>query len=181
MAAIKKQPAKKKSSAKVVKPAAKAAKTAKPLDAVSVLKAAILKVLDDRQAADVVAVDLRGKSCMADWAIIASGRSSRHVAAMAECLAEELKAISPCRIATEGLPQGDWALVDMGDVIVHLFRPEVRLYYDLESMWKSRPSDAPATAAKAKASSKKTAAKKPAIKKAPAKKAATPKKTARRK
>ncbi len=83
----------------------------------------------------MVVVDLAGRSSMADYLIIASGRSSRHVGAMAENLRERLKAAGVHDIGVEGMPLCDWVLIDGGDIIVHLFRPEVRAFYNLEKMW----------------------------------------------
>ena len=99
------------------------------------LLALVLKQLDDDQAQDVVAIDLAGKSSIADHMVIASGRSTRQVAAMAQKLAEEVKTqgYGPARL--EGLPAADWVLIDAGDVVVHIFRPEVRSFYNLERMW----------------------------------------------
>ncbi|HEV2563190.1 MAG TPA: ribosome silencing factor [Rhizomicrobium sp.] len=95
----------------------------------------ILKSLDDDKAEEIVTIDLGGRSSLADAIIIANGRSSRHVASIAEHLARRLKEAGYGTRPVDGLPQGDWALVDAGDVIVHIFRPEVRNYYDLEGMW----------------------------------------------
>jgi ribosome-associated protein len=94
----------------------------------------VLKTLDRDKAEDVIAIDLSRKSPMADYMVIASGRSNRHVAAIAEHLADELKKEGISGRA-EGLPAGDWVLVDAMDVIVHVFRPEVRAFYNLEKMW----------------------------------------------
>ncbi len=109
------------------------------------LHALVLQSLDDDQAQEVVTIPLAGKSSMADHMVIASGRSTRQVAAMAQKLAERVKkgGFGHCRI--EGLPAADWVLIDAGDVIVHLFRPEVRAFYNLERMWTFN-SDAPAVA-----------------------------------
>ncbi|QQN75445.1 ribosome silencing factor [Croceicoccus sp. YJ47] len=95
----------------------------------------VLQSLDDDQAQETVTIPLEGKSSIADHMVIASGRSSRQVAAMAQKLSERVKqgGFGPVRI--EGLPAADWVLVDAGDVIVHLFRPEVRTFYNLERMW----------------------------------------------
>jgi ribosome-associated protein len=82
-----------------------------------------------------VTIDLEGRSSLCDAIVVASGRSQRHVASTAEHLARRLKEAGYGTARVEGLPQGDWVLVDAGDVIVHLFRPEVRAYYDLEGMW----------------------------------------------
>ncbi|MGZ0187928.1 MAG: ribosome silencing factor [Alphaproteobacteria bacterium] len=95
----------------------------------------IVEKLDDDKAEDIVTIDMAGKSSMCDFMVIASGRSQRQVSAMAEHLAQMLKPQMPSTPTIEGLPQGDWVLVDAGDVIVHLFRPEVRTFYRLESMW----------------------------------------------
>lgn len=98
--------------------------------------------LEDDKAEDVLIVDLRGKSPMADYMVIASGRSARHVAAMCEKLMDRMKETFGERPRSEGVEHGDWALIDAGDVIAHVFRPEVREFYALEKMW------APAEAAK---------------------------------
>ena len=95
----------------------------------------VLRQLDDDQAQDVVSIPLAGKSSMADHMVIASGRSTRQVAAMAQKLAETVKQNGFGPVKIEGLPQADWVLIDAGDVVVHLFRPEVRSFYNLERMW----------------------------------------------
>ena len=95
----------------------------------------VLASLDDDKAEDVVQIDLRGKSSIADYMVIASGRSSRQVASIAEKLVERLKDSHKMSCKTEGKGTGDWVLIDAGDVIVHLFRPEVREFYQLEKMW----------------------------------------------
>jgi len=102
----------------------------------------ILASLDDSKAEEVVTVDLAGKTSIADHMVIASGRSSRQVAAMTEHLADALA--GRFRIAIEGKAQGDWVLIDAGDVIVHLFRPEIRAHYNLEKMWGAAFPDAEA-------------------------------------
>jgi ribosome-associated protein len=94
-----------------------------------------LTSLDDNKAENIVTIDLEGRSALCDAAVIASGRSSRHVSAMADHLARKLKECGYGTRPISGQAQGDWVLVDAGDVIVHLFRPEVRDYYDLEGMW----------------------------------------------
>lgn len=88
----------------------------------------------------MVTIDLRGRSAMADHMVIASGRSARQVAAIAEKLAERFKEATGRRARIEGKDTGDWVLIDTDDVVVHVFRPEVREYYQLEKMW--LPSDA---------------------------------------
>ncbi len=95
----------------------------------------ILESLDDDQAVETVSIPLEGKSSIADFMVIASGRSTRQVASMATKLAEKIKAEFGLITRIEGLPTADWVLIDAGDVIVHLFRPEVRSFYNLERMW----------------------------------------------
>ena len=104
--------------------------------------AVVLKQLDDDQAQDVVTIPLEGKSSIADFMVIASGRSSRQVAAMSEKLTEKIKRDLGVISKVEGKSAGDWVLIDAGDVIIHLFRPEVRDFYQLEKMWVS-PGEAP--------------------------------------
>jgi ribosome-associated protein len=99
------------------------------------LLARITASLEDDKAEDVVQIDLRGKSTIADYMVIASGRSSRQVASMSENLAQRLKEAFRLSAKIEGKNAGDWVLIDTGDVIVHLFRPEVREFYQLEKMW----------------------------------------------
>ncbi|MDQ2101444.1 ribosome silencing factor [Azospirillum isscasi] len=99
------------------------------------LKALVEKSLDDDQAEDVVVIDLAGKTSIADYMIVASGRNTRHIAAMAVKLADRLKQAGLRGVEVEGLGQCDWVLVDAGDVIIHLFRPEVRTFYNIEKMW----------------------------------------------
>ena len=99
------------------------------------LHALVLQSLDDDQAQEVVSIPLEGKSSIADHMVIASGRSTRQVAAMAQKLAERIKAAGFGSARIEGLPAADWVLIDAGDVVVHLFRPEVRSFYNLERMW----------------------------------------------
>lgn len=112
-------------------------------DAVSVLTqpsseallARILSSLDDDKAEEVVQIDLRGKSSIGDYMVVASGRSTRQVSAMAEKLVDRLKQEFGRLSRVEGKDAGDWVLIDTGDVIVHIFRPEVREFYQLEKMW----------------------------------------------
>ncbi|MFM6853622.1 MAG: ribosome silencing factor [Sphingopyxis sp.] len=106
------------------------------------LHALIMHQLDEDQAAEVVSIPLKGISSIADHMVIASGRSSRHVAAMAEKIASRIKQEGLGLPRTEGLPTADWVLIDAGDVIVHLFRPEVRSFYNLERMWGADPDAA---------------------------------------
>lgn len=91
--------------------------------------------LDDDKAEDIVIIDLDGKSTIADYMIVASGRSSRQVGSMADHLSERLKKAGLGPVKIEGRVNGDWVLLDAGDVIVHLFRPEVRAFYNIEKMW----------------------------------------------
>jgi ribosome-associated protein len=95
---------------------------------------AALTILDDRKGEDIVAVDLRGKSPLADYAVIATGRSGRQLAAMADYVGAAFAKLGVRRIRVEGAQQGDWVLLDAGDVIVHLFRPEVRNFYNLDAI-----------------------------------------------
>lgn len=99
------------------------------------LLAAVLASLDDDKAEDVVQIDLRGRSDVADYMVICSGRSSRQVAAISEKLVDRLKQEFKRSSKMEGKETGDWVLIDTGDVIVHVFRPEVREFYQLEKMW----------------------------------------------
>lgn len=99
-------------------------------------------MLDDDKAEDVISVDLRGKSSVTDVMIIASGRSQRHVGAIADHVMRAIKDAGLGRARVEGLPACDWVLLDAGDVVVHLFRPEVRSFYDLEKMWSVEPPSA---------------------------------------
>ena len=129
-----KKPAAKKVVAKKPAPTKAAAPAKKPAPQSDLLKR-ILTSLDDDKAENIITIDLEGRSALCDAAVIASGRSSRHVSAMAEHLARRLKEGGYGTRPVNGQAQGDWVLVDAGDVIVHLFRPEVRDYYDLEGMW----------------------------------------------
>ena len=95
----------------------------------------VLSSLDDDQAVDTISIPLAGKSSIADHMVIASGRSTRQVASMAQKLAERIKAETGRGPRIEGLPTADWVLIDAGDVIIHLFRPEVRTFYNLGRMW----------------------------------------------
>ena len=99
----------------------------------------ITSSLEDDKADDIVVIDLHGKTSIADSMVIASGRSTRQVGAMAEHLAQRLKGAGASRVSVEGMPQCDWVLIDGGDVIVHLFRPEIRSFYNLEKMWGIEP------------------------------------------
>jgi nicotinate-nucleotide adenylyltransferase len=111
------------------------------------LKDLTVRSIDDDKGEDIVVVDLKGKSAIADFIVIASGRSARQVAAMADHLVEKLQPRLSYRMGIEGLPQGDWVLIDCGDVVVHLFRPEVRDFYAIEKMWGLEPPRLTAAAA----------------------------------
>ena len=95
--------------------------------------------LDEDKAQDIVLIDLKDKSSVADWLIVASGRSHRHVGALADHLLRMLKDAGHGKARIEGLPNCDWVLIDAGDVVVHLFRPEVRAFYNLEKIWSVAP------------------------------------------
>ena len=114
---------------------APAPETAGDHEKVEALHALVLRSLDDDQAVDVVTIPLHGKSSIADHMVIASGRSTRQVASMAQKLTERIKQELGRNVRIEGLPVADWVLLDADDVIVHLFRPEVRSFYNLERMW----------------------------------------------
>ena len=100
----------------------------------------VLSSLEKDKAEDIVHIDLRGKTAIGDFMVICSGRSTRQVAAISEKLAERVKADHGRPVRMEGKETGDWVLIDTGDVIVHVFRPEVRAFYQLEKMW--MPTDA---------------------------------------
>jgi ribosome-associated protein len=99
----------------------------------------ILSRLDDMKAEETVTIDLRGKSAFSDYMIVTTGRANRHVGAIAENVAKGLKETGIKSIHIEGLPNCDWVLIDSGDVIVHVFRPEVREFYNLERLWTQGP------------------------------------------
>ena len=107
----------------------------------------VLRSLDDDKAVEIVSIPLQGKSNIADYMVIASGRSTRQVASMAQKLGERIKRELGRSVRVEGLPVADWVLIDADDVIIHLFRPEVRSFYNLERMWAFEDS-APAAASR---------------------------------
>lgn len=117
---------------------------------VEALHALILKALEDGQAEEVVSIPLAGKSAIADHMVIASGRSTRQVAALAQRIEAEAKQKLKLNVRVEGLASADWVLIDAKDVIVHLFRPEVRQFYGLEKMWAFDADGAPVRALAAK-------------------------------
>lgn len=110
------------------------------LEDIRAVAEALAKALEDDKAEDLLFIDLDGKSSLADFMIIASGRSGRHVAALADHIAHTVKKLTGRPANVEGMPNADWVLIDTGDVIVHLFRPEVREFYNLEKIWASDTS-----------------------------------------
>lgn len=116
----------------------KAARPPAPGDIQAIVRAC----LDDMKAQEIVEIDLVGKTALADTMLIASGNSQRHVGSIADRIVEKLKEHGFGRVRVEGMPSCDWVLIDAGDVIVHVFRPEVRSFYNLEKMWGAdRPVD----------------------------------------
>jgi ribosome-associated protein len=112
---------------------------------------AILTTLEDSKAEDIVSIDIAGKSALADYMVVATGRSQRHVSSIAEHISRDLTEAGGRVARVEGVPHCDWVLLDAGDVIVHIFRPEVRSFYNLEKMWSAEepqstasPTSAPA-------------------------------------
>jgi ribosome-associated protein len=116
------------------------ARTGADVDALTQL---ILTSLDDDKAEDILAIDIRGKSSFADMLVVASGRSARHVGALADHLTRKLKEAGVKDVRIEGVPQCDWVLVDSGDIVIHLFRPEVRSFYNIEKIWAASPGPTP--------------------------------------
>ena len=102
----------------------------------------ILARLDEDQALNTIQIDLQNKSTIADYMVVTSGRSNRHVNAIADHVIESLHKSGSPRVRVEGLPNCDWVLIDAGDVILHIFRPEVRAFYNLEKMWARAPAQA---------------------------------------
>jgi ribosome-associated protein len=119
------------------KPRGKKAEAPKPVGALDV----ILAQLDDAKAQQVVTIPLDDKSAVADAMVVASGTSNRHVGAIADQLVQKLKEKGYRDLRIEGMPQCDWVLVDAGDVVVHIFRPEVRSFYNLEKLWSAHAPD----------------------------------------
>ena len=97
----------------------------------------VLASLEDSKAENIVSIDIQGKSVLGDYMVVASGRSHRHVAAVADQLLKTLKDAGLGQARVEGLAGADWVLIDSGDVIVHVFRPEIREFYNLEKMWQA--------------------------------------------
>lgn len=143
----KKSAGKPKTAAKL-KTAKKAPEKSKPAIPAAVIKLhqLILKSLDDDKAEEIVSIDLAGKSSIADFMVIASGRSSRQVAAIAEHLVDRITKETGKKVRAEGKAVGDWVLIDTGDIVVHIFRPDVRSFYNLEKMWGGAAIPEPAAA-----------------------------------
>lgn len=118
-------------------------KTSFPKPTLAKLERIILSSLDTQKAEDIVSIDLAGKADFADRMVIASGTSARHVASLADKVSEALKKAGYQHIPVEGKENCDWVLVDAGDIIVHLFKPEIRSYYNLEKMWSVALPDYP--------------------------------------
>ncbi len=147
--ASKKKSAKKPSAKKLAKksskqPAKKSAAKASHKSPAAAVKHPVLKLilnrLDEDQAANTIQINLANKSTIADWMVVTSGRSNRHVSAIADHVIESLHKSGVSRVRVEGMPNCDWVLIDAGDVIVHIFRPEVRAFYNLEKMWAREPA-----------------------------------------
>ncbi|MDX2274141.1 MAG: ribosome silencing factor [Hyphomonadaceae bacterium] len=113
---------------------AREARIKSDIDAEAISRA-VLSSLEDDKAEDILAIDIRGKSSFADMLVVASGRSARHVGALADHLTRKLKEAGVKDVRIEGMPTCDWVLVDAGDVVIHLFRPEVRTFYNIEKIW----------------------------------------------
>jgi ribosome-associated protein len=127
---------------KLASPKAKGAAAAVRDSAAETLKL-VLARLEDMKAEDTVTIDLRGKSAFSDYMVVTTGRSNRHVGAVAENVAKGLKESGQKKLHVEGLTNCDWVLIDTGEVILHVFRPEVREFYNLERLWTQSPSDEP--------------------------------------
>lgn len=123
------------------KPRGRKGESAKPLTSLST----ILAQLEDAKAEQIVTITLDDKTALADTMVVATGRSNRHVGAIADQIVQKLKANGYGDLRIEGMPQCDWVLVDAGDVVVHIFRPEVRSFYNLEKLWSSHVPDEQAT------------------------------------
>ena len=108
------------------------------------MKDLVVNSLEDDKAQAITVIDLAGKSTLADFMVIASGTSARHLSAISDHLVERLKAADAPKALVDGKDQGDWVLIDAGDVIVHLFRPEVREFYNLEKLWNAGTTSSPA-------------------------------------
>jgi ribosome-associated protein len=127
--------------AKKVASSPKAKKPAAVRDTATETLKLVLARLDDMKAEETVTIDLRGKSAFSDYMVVTTGRSNRHVGAVAENVAKGLKEAGQKKLHVEGLSNCDWVLIDTGEVILHVFRPEVREFYNLERLWTLSPSD----------------------------------------
>jgi ribosome-associated protein len=102
----------------------------------------VLASLDDAKAEDTILIELKGRSALADHMVISTGRSDRHVGAIADQIIQALKKAGVRKIAVEGMPLCEWVLIDTGDIIVHIFKPDVRTFYNLEKLWSGdRPEE----------------------------------------
>jgi ribosome-associated protein len=101
----------------------------------------VLACLEDSKAEDTVTIDLTTKSSIGDYMVVATGRSQRHVASIADRVVKDLHQTGKSGVRVEGMRQGDWVLIDAGDIIVHVFRPEIRAFYNLEKMWSAGTAD----------------------------------------
>jgi ribosome-associated protein len=135
---VKKAPAKAKAINKKAAPKIAQSRRARVSGLPEHMRDAALKILNERQAEEIVSFDLAGRSSVADYLIVASGRASRQLAAIAQYIGEAFAKLGVERIRVEGLPEANWILIDGGDVIVHLFMPEVRGFYNLEGIWAKR-------------------------------------------
>jgi ribosome-associated protein len=99
----------------------------------------LLKALDDIQASDVTVIDVRKQTSVTDYMIICSGRSSRHVKAIADVVVEKMKAVGLAALSQNGFETGDWVLIDFGDFVLHIMQPESRAFYNLEGLWQANP------------------------------------------
>ena len=99
----------------------------------------VLASLEDSKAENSISIDIAGKSALGDYMVVTSGRSHRHVGAIADHLSKDLKHAGLGPVRVEGLPHCDWVLIDIGDIIIHIFRPEVRDFYNIEKMWSAEP------------------------------------------
>lgn len=131
----KKAPAKKPAKAKQAKPKAVAKALSPALKATEALCKKITKILSDNKGEEINTINLRDKCSFADFMIVASGRVPRHVAALADHVADFLKKQGTPALSIEGKESGDWVLIDAGDIVIHIFRPEVRTFYNIEKMW----------------------------------------------
>ncbi len=100
----------------------------------------VIQILDDKKAVDILSIDMRTRSPLMDYVVIASGSSSRHVVSLADALELDLRKTKADILSVQGKEEGEWVLVDLNDVVVHLFKPDVRTHYDLEKIWALEPT-----------------------------------------